>query len=81
MSSAAISGDTQSQVAEEVRTFRFPSVSHLIVPEDSTMHFNGELPNNVDPQLQNYQWLDDFDLASLDNVTEGMDPQLSLQHL
>ncbi|KAI8711252.1 Zn(2)-C6 fungal-type domain-containing protein [Fusarium sp. LHS14.1] len=81
MSSAEISGDTQPQIAEEVPTFRFPSVSDLIVPEDSTMHFNGELPNNVDPQLQNYQWLDDFDLASLDNVTEGMDLQLSLQHL
>ncbi|KAL2678346.1 hypothetical protein Neosp_009092 [[Neocosmospora] mangrovei] len=81
MSSAEISGDTQSQVAEDVPTFRFPSVSHLIVPEDSIMHFNGELPDNVDPQLQNYQWLDDFDLANLDNVIEGMDPQLPLQHL
>ncbi|KAM6517557.1 hypothetical protein FSOLCH5_008520 [Fusarium solani] len=71
--------DTQSPLAEEASSFRFPAVNALAIPGDSATHSNGELSDNVDPQLQNYQWLDDFDLASLDDVTAGMDPQICLQ--
>jgi hypothetical protein len=71
--------DTQSPLAEEALSFRFPAVNALAIPGDSATHSNGELSDNVDPQLQNYQWLDDFDLASLDDVTAGMDPQICLQ--
>lgn len=81
MFSAENGDDTQSQLAEEASSFRFPAVSVLAAQGDSATHSNGELPDNVDPQLQNYQWLDDFDLASLDDVTAGIDPQLCLQQL
>lgn len=81
MCSAENGVDTQSQLTEEASSFCFPAVSALDVPGELTTHSNGELPDNVDPQLQNYQWLDEFDLASLDDVTAGMDPQLCLQQL
>ncbi|KAL5590960.1 hypothetical protein FOBRF1_014517 [Fusarium oxysporum] len=71
--------DRQSPLAEDASSFRFPVVSASAVPGDSTTNSNGESSDNVDYQLQNYQWLDEFDLASLDDVTAGMDPQICLE--
>ncbi|EMT69655.1 hypothetical protein FOC4_g10003389 [Fusarium odoratissimum] len=71
--------DRQSPLAEDASSFRFPAGSASAVPGDSTTNSNGESSDNVDYQLQNYQWLDEFDLASLDDVTAGMDPQICLE--
>ncbi|RKK80933.1 hypothetical protein BFJ71_g15776 [Fusarium oxysporum] len=71
--------DKQSPLAEEASSFLFPAFTASAAPEDLTAHSNGRSPNNVDYQLQNYQWLDEFDLARLDDVTAGMDPQICFE--
>jgi hypothetical protein len=71
--------DKQSPLAEEASSFLFPAFTASAAPEDLTAHSNGRSPNNVDYQLQNYQWLDEFDPARLDDVTAGMDPQICFE--